>query len=102
MPDEVRRPPRDLPGLENLPGAISGDQRIGRSESPVSLFIRKGCMANAYKDWSSHDLEQTLMLDRREGFLDEELTEEFDHRCTQAFDEVLEETCTKYPNVIYP
>lgn len=59
-------------------------------------------MTDRYEEWSSHDLEQMLVLDRKEGFLDEELTEEFDRRCTWTLDEVFEEICVRYPNVIYP
>lgn len=43
-------------------------------------------MANRYKGWSSQEIEKLLTFDRKNRFVDE----------------VFEEVCSKYPNVIYP
>ena len=58
-------------------------------------------MANRYRGWSSADIEKLLILDREGGVVDEDLTEEFDRRCTEVLDEAFEEVCARYPNVIY-
>ena len=58
-------------------------------------------MANRYRDWSGQEIERLLMLDRKEGFVDEEIKEEFDRRCTDALNDTFKEICARYPNVIY-
>jgi len=59
-------------------------------------------IANRYESWSSRGIEELLLLDRKQGFVDEELKGEFDHRCTKALEQAFEELGLRYPNVVLP
>lgn len=85
------------------PGIMSSNCSDARARRKARLsFRRKGLRIGKYSDWKGEEIEKLLMLDRRDGWVDEELRAEFDRRCTEALDAAFEEICAWYPNILYP